>query len=154
MTAASSQSGIPSREALLSLADRCEAATGPDRGLDAVIAVAVGGYFTIPPKWEGGPLSYGYVNADGEEVHPGQGGDQLVKPYTASLDAAMTLVPQTEQEATDIQRLLRDGKWSAFAKVSCIDDRGWSYGDKAYAATPALALCAAALRARAAMEGK
>lgn len=77
---------------LSELLERVKAATGPDRELDCEIAIAVDGYFTLPPRWDGGPIGYGYVDADGTLIHPGHGGDQLVKRYTASIDAALALV--------------------------------------------------------------
>lgn len=79
------------RDELLALADRVEALTGPDREVDAAIAVAALGWFTIPPRYEGDKVGYGYIDADGVRVHPGHGGDQMVPRLTASLDAAMTL---------------------------------------------------------------
>ena len=70
-----------------------EMATGPSRELDCAIAVTIDGYYEIPPKWEGGPVGYGYVEDDGKRyVEPGHGGDQLVPHYTASIDAAVALV--------------------------------------------------------------
>jgi hypothetical protein len=73
------------------LAERCEAATGPDRVLDAEIYMAVHGYTlhedTDPATghfafWEGEPWKSPCVNCSswGEP--------------TASLDAAMVLVPE------------------------------------------------------------
>ena len=81
--------------AMVELAERCEKAARPDRELDAAIAAAVHlkQLTYSSPEWIKDP------------------------EFTASLDAAMSLV-------------LRDGQ----------------------AATPALALCAAALRARASAD--
>lgn len=130
---------------LLKLAERCEAATGPDRSLDCAIAVAAADYFLLPPKWDGGPVGYGYFDADGAEVHPGHGGDQLVKRYTASLDAAMTLVPEGMKLVLDTHHMIVT--LYEYWPISSPEDEGFaSY--QAEAATPALALCAAALRAR------
>ena len=130
------------------LADRVEAATGPDRELDCVIAVAALGFFEVPPRWEGAPIGYGYIDADGAEVRPGQGGDQLVRHFTTSLDAAMTLVPEG---AEFLVSSCRPGL-IAFARgpsaVVGFFENAEASG-LGSAATPALALCAAALRAQA-----
>jgi hypothetical protein len=56
------------REQLAALVARCEAATGEDRDLDYAIAAAVG--------WPDSPIMH-----------------QNARRYTASLDAAVTLVP-------------------------------------------------------------
>jgi hypothetical protein len=107
---------------LVELAERCEAATGPDRELDrCLFAVAHG----VERERVTGPLDIS---------------------YTASLDAAITLVP----EGMGIIELRfnnssRDGLWRAYLNVSPTADAVANGGD---AATPALALCAAALRAQ------
>jgi hypothetical protein len=73
------------------LIGKLERATGPDRELDALIAVTVAGFFEIAPRWEGEPIGYGYFDADGARIESGHGGDELVPDYTASLDAALAL---------------------------------------------------------------
>jgi hypothetical protein len=110
---------------LLKLAERCEQASGPDLDLSHDIARALVGH-----------SGYKY------------------QPYTASLDAAMTLVPEGWQG----DRL----SWWAGCEASCVliethlvgdewvREAGWLGRVEGEAATPALALCAAALRARAA----
>ncbi len=67
------------REHLLSLAERVEASAGPDRELDCRIYCALSG---------GGFDTYATVVPDFN--------DWTTPFYTASLDAAMTLVPETE----------------------------------------------------------
>jgi len=74
------------------LVERVAAATGPDQELDCRIAVALDGFFEIEPKWDGGPIGYGYVNDEGTRIEPGHGGAQLVHRYTASIDDAVALV--------------------------------------------------------------
>ena len=113
---------------LLELAERCARATGPDWKLDLAIFEAAD-----PEAYRGSVLG-AYHRAD--RVTP--------PSYTASLDAAMTLVPLGQQfgcgskDATD-----RAWAWAG----------QFSEGDYiANAATPALALCAAALRARASIS--
>lgn len=109
---------------LLELADRCEREE-PSRELDAAIARFLAGNFYEWWKNRPGPAD-----------------------FTTSLDAAVTLVPNNADW------------WEIYY------ERGWVRGPvraevkwhrvreetRAFAATPALALCAAALRARASME--
>lgn len=111
---------------LKDLADRIEALTGPDREVDAEIARTVYADNCRNPDWE-----CGYVLA-----------------YTASLDAAMTLVP------TKPFPELRPGEWWwSVDSLGCDAHVAYENHDagipeySASAATPALALCAAALRA-------
>ena len=75
--------------ALLALAERCEAATGVDRGLDADIARAMGWRFAA----EGHPIGDTWYN-------PARRAFPLPR-YTANLDAAMTLVPEGAQFYVD-----------------------------------------------------
>lgn len=99
---------------LIELAERVEKASGPAFVLDRAISDAMG--------------------------H----GDQLVRPYSASLDAAMALVP----EGLAFELTTTGFKPGATVCGSSIFDTH----EGAYAATPTLALCAAALRARAQQE--
>lgn len=102
------------------LADRVEAATGPNFELERQIWIAIGSPAIRP-----------------------------IPVYTASLDAAMTLVPESWYRVE--QQQTREGAW---AKVTLLE-KGFTPADEGHAATPALALTAAALRARArAMEGE
>ena len=108
------------RATLLALAERVEAATGADNGIDSEIHHAV-------------------LNGVGVGSYGAQ------PTYTASLDAAMSLVPSG---------IWTGEKWN----VECWDTSGvhaphvrataWVNGSqRVYAATPALALTAACLRA-------
>lgn len=119
-------------ERMVTLVDRIEAATGPDREVDAAIAAALRigtehAWAWNFPAWEG--------RADGR-VYLEQGGPSFAAPaYTASIDAAMTLVP-------------KDVRWTICnyrspRTVACVNNF-----DQGSAITPALAICAAALRAR------
>jgi hypothetical protein len=101
---------------LMELAARCEAATGPDRELDFDIYDEC--FPTLPRS--------GCLRANLIEHH--------IKTYTASLDAALTLVPE--------------GYVFGVARTYgyCSAEVGGRNPSKA--ANPALALCAAALRAR------
>jgi hypothetical protein len=111
---------------LLALAERCEQAAGPDRELDAEIALAAG----WERKWNDSDKPHGWYWRRGDYSWTAEM-EGIPPNYTASLDAAVTLVPE-------------GCGWMVMgnaAKVGRWPSRG---------ATPALALCAAALRARAA----
>ena len=107
------------RAALLALADRVEALTGPCRETDAEVHHAI-------------------LQGIGTGLYGTQ------PSYTASLDAAMTLVPEGHTWSADLNLGKKAFAW-------CYDDKMLS-GRPCKAATPALALTAAALRARAMME--
>jgi len=129
---------------LLELAERCEKATGPDRELDCEIAVAALGFFVAEPRYKG-DVRYCYKDSEGVTHQPGNAGDMLARAFTASLDAALTLVPegwhisfmsQDRYTQRSMLALARNGDNSG--KIAPCED----------AATPALALTAAALKAR------
>lgn len=126
--------------ALLALADRVEAASGPDRNTDAEIAQLQG----LRVVEEGHPLGRCCYDAEHKLV--------TIPPYTRSLDAAATLVPEGHEYAAGTGRkehMSENGRlpWAWCATGSDLVDR------LALAATPALALTAAALRAHAAQMG-
>jgi hypothetical protein len=108
---------------LLALAERCEQAAGPDRELD----------FTIDDFM----LKHG---PEADRIR----NPRYVLPYTASLDAAVTLVPEGHE-------WLRKNEICMTVYRVPADLKEWARHIDARGATPALALCAAALRARAAM---
>ena len=121
------------------LAERCEQATGPDRELDCLIVetfgwkrIAKGRLFFREIWWE-------------------RGNDRLWLPQipklTVSLDAAMTLVPEGwERFDVDATAPELGIDWTLHGPMK--DEA------KGTADTPALALCAAALRAIAAHQAK
>lgn len=113
---------------LLELAERCEAATGPDRELDRAI-------------FEWLTLVDGFVPDRAHQSYPQYA-------YTASLDAAMTLVPEGWEPLIDGVSKDRAAAW--IVELYAINDSPpFRHGS---ANTGALALCAAALRARAALS--
>jgi hypothetical protein len=118
---------------LLKLSERCETSNGPDRKLDADIAMACG---LAPvgaehegncPGWLRSPhVAFGVVRS---------------AEFTASVDAAMALIPDDHDFS-----LLRGSGEPSVCKVehkNCVD------GIECSGETPALAVCAAALRVRA-----
>ena len=128
------------RDELLALADRVEAATGADRELDADIAVAAAGFRRVSEsmlckdEWDYASNADGYF---------------LAWPrYTASIDAALTLVPSGWTWS-----IVHEREWELSGKPAYFSDlrRGYrtSYDNAtlSWSATPALALTAAALRA-------
>lgn len=116
------------RDTLLNLAARVEAAAGPDRALDAEIALAIG--------WHNSRVCELWTDERGR--HWPQGPCQ----WTASLDAAVALVP-----AGWTWCRYHNGDVEVGMPWDDRHQRGMNL--QAKAATPALALTAAALRARA-----
>lgn len=116
------------------LIKRLEAATGPDRELDIAIDRAL---FPESYARPSDPTPVDLPEDFGKDamsmmMHP-------APAYTASIDAALTLVP--EGARWDVQR----DRTAAFASID-----GVTTGR---CATPAIALCIAALRARAERAG-
>ena len=104
---------------------RLEAATGPSRKLDATIDIAVNG---------GTAADLAYVLEDVERT---------LRPhrYTASIDAAMTLVPDDACWTVSVPRQpdMSGKRYWASLRSNHPGARG---------STPAIALCIAALKAR------
>lgn len=127
-------------ERLEELARRCETATGPDRELDEAIASAFG--------WKPWPR-YG----DDRWQNPANLMVEVLRPYTASLDTALTLVPEGwHLQLADWSEpvLTKFGPWQAILSPPGIRTGLDGLGTRCeHAATPSLALCAAALRTRA-----
>ena len=119
------------------LIPRIEAASGPDRELDGEIFATLGWSPILNPSHAGGLV--GRWGRDG--LMTGQDGAPL---YTKSLDQAVMLVPDDAQWTFDSHYNI-----ARIAKYYEVDSEGplcdISEGESA---TPALALCAAALRAR------
>jgi hypothetical protein len=129
---------------LVKLAAKVEAADGPDRELDAAIAAAVR-YF--PPGvgfvWKAGLIANSPEAGRVEcATALGTGGPHYsAKHYTASVDAALLLVPDGwHRSFTDDP----DDLGGVIAELWTGSRNAW-----ANAATPALAICVAALRAKA-----
>lgn len=124
------------------LIEKLEKATGPDRELDAEIAVLITKSARMPSaddrfeKCEAG--TFWVRSAHGLSLHD-------AAPYTASLDAAMTLVPHVEPRTHWHLRCYPHGCYSAI--VSDAYPVGTHYGGQ-HMTSPAIALCIAALKAR------
>ena len=140
----------PTRAALLALAERCEQASGPDDVLDADIFLVMQPDLAAFP-WERVTYPNGKHPFFADCSDPDGLNVVLPPRYTASLDAALSLVP--------------DGwKWTLHSADTagppcayCVPNMGrlpWPmWVNDVSAATPALALCAATLRARAEEAG-
>lgn len=148
------------------LAGRVEGLSGPDRGIDALIMIALNperqtiighkpGQFPREPIY--GPITefVSMAEANGKDA-----ADYLNAPqYTASIDAAMTLVPKGLRlmlsEWDDEEHLRPRGPWQAVLSVPGADAsfdlmRGYRCE---HGATPAIALTAASLRALSRTQG-
>ena len=129
-------------ETLIALAERVENLDGPDRHVDAEIDAALGWRRVENPTAAGGLIDLWHA-PDGTMKRR----DERLHLYTASLDAAMSLVPEgwvwTINQFPD--------KASAYLVNSACQ---MARPHEQYQATPALALTAAALRARAASLGE
>jgi hypothetical protein len=122
---------------LIALAERCEAATGPDWKLDGLIADELSDWENLGGHWEQHKVS-------GERRRTSYPPAPL---YTASIDAAMTLVPEGYRVTSLAETVVEcDQPWRAILWERRQNPKRRPFGD---GATAALALCAAALRARA-----
>lgn len=145
-------------EALKALADRVEREE-PSRELDAAVDLALGFCPHINTTYEAvqgdsgrtcddcGADSWGNRNAKGRRLH------DPAPTYTTSLDAAVTLVPPDCWRETNGPRKYLNvptpspNRWKAEVTpwITGLPCMGW-------AETEAMAICAAALRARAALS--
>ncbi len=133
-----------SGETLLALAERCEKAERGSRDLDADIYEALGFEVKRTPRlsenrWGGKRYGRSWAFLRGSRW-------EAMRSYSTSLDAALALTGKDT-----FWRLGNDGEGpdvAAFkATITSGDGPTLAFHD-AVAATPALALCAAALRAR------
>ena len=132
------------KQALLALADRCEQATGADRELDAAIFRAIGA--PVPFQFANKLLALTLDEA--RNAYFADIGEMRVRyeppAYTASLDAAMTLI-----DAECFWRLGHDGEGPdpSLFEARVFDPMQMDRPALSTAATPPLALTAATLRA-------
>lgn len=140
----------PEASGLSALIERLEKATGPDRELDADIARLLGYRILTTLR------VFGRQQMCTEEAWNTPGSSTLDLPhYTSSLDAALTLVPEggairiqnyREVNYSDLRLPTKDFS-AAFVWVEIDTSRFGRFG-----ATLAIALCIAALKARASIE--
>lgn len=131
---------------LLELAARCEDAEGPDRELDREIWFATTATMEDRANIEIGREAHGEREAEFRI-------DRLMdgRRYTASLDAAMALVPESDETRAVFWRLGNDGEGGNPGDFKAEVLAASTYSAKTFcglADTAPLALCAAALRAR------
>lgn len=135
-------------ETLIELAERCERAEGPDRELDAAVFRALG--MPLPTHIATVPIGLEYDAAERCFLMPLPMSDMRVRyehpEYTASIDAALTLKGEIGVLIT-LSEIKGDGM-----PMCIIGNPATAELFEASAATPALALVAAALRARAHLE--
>lgn len=126
---------------LLELAGRCENLKGPSLDLNEAIYEALGAKRPIYPDMY-------WTSPDGATKHY----DALVPRYTHLIDAAMILIPEGYWTTLDhfcMSDIPGKTKWRTFLNRHFeIGDRDYLQKSLAVALTPALAVCAAALRAR------
>ena len=131
--------GITSMRDLIA---KIEAATGPDRVLDGDIWIAINGW----QERDGCRIPDGVW-------HRQDPNDRIAfeapPAFTASIDAALTLVPKGCGWSA---HYVRPSDYAPFRGIAEAFDESGNWLHDADAATPALALCAAALRARLAMR--
>lgn len=116
---------------------RLAEAIGPDRELDAAIAEAL----SLIPQTHERAMNHGRPQAYYWHKHNHKGDYWTPPAYTASIDAALTLVPKGWGV---VVRRWADGTGRGVAH--CYPPEG--SGDYCHGATPALAICIAALRAK------
>jgi hypothetical protein len=144
----------PATNELLELAERCEAATGPDRELDGLIEVARDPMREVILYNEPGPFPQKAVRGPIKDLL--LTGEDLAyyifaPRYTASLDAAMTLVPSGW--AKSLEEITCDDASLIAQATVWQGDRPKEAGAE-NSVSLALALCAAALRTQATEKGE
>lgn len=127
---------------LIALAERCEAVAGPDRDLDVAITCAAYKWlrppdYILPAPSGGGRCVHYYVGS-------GTHGTSAAPRYTGSVETILHHLLVGELHGFEVA-ILTDNRWTA--ELSTDEQDGYC---RASAATMELALCAAALRARAA----
>lgn len=137
------------RDTLLALAERCEQSKDGCRELDAAIAATLKIGRNLPDwalNWGGEwkPTIHGHVALMQDDGKPGPSFSSLT--YTASLEAALTLIPKGKSWSIE-DPANADGSRSVFGYPSrCVAHVEGSASVHDYAVTPALAICTAALR--------
>lgn len=138
---------------MMKLAEIVEKANGPDRELDARIWCVLNGkrYKSHWQAYQSEETQVEYTEPGKRKLFTSNGGNHA-KQWTGSLDAAMTLVPATC--LFWCRELWDDQRKAGYAGINIYRDMTHVGETTAVAATPAQALCAAALKARAHLEGE
>lgn len=138
------------RDELLELADRVEKLSRPDKQVDAMIRCAVfapAGAYVEQSRFNGAWCIYHGANRNGEPLlweRRGLTPEQRLGEFTASLDSAMTLVPEGWTRF--------GGNANGYEEMTLTND-DLRRTVISFAATPALALTSASLRAIASRVG-
>ena len=135
----------------MTLPHRIEQAEGADRALDADIELAIGNW--SPEHYE----AWHRYQQCGESVNPPMCAPVDPQWFTASIDAALTLVPSGDDQTAVFWQVGNDGQGgnpADFLARVLVCSGFTSRETKAVATTPALALCAAALRAKESSDGE
>lgn len=135
-----------------SIAERIEALEGPCREMEAEIYSARNPHMkpvTPVAKYRGRFFDPSKTtNIAAQSYHISGGATGIAPRYTTSLDAAMTLVPEGWLPIIDCTYIRPE------VELHPTDESSFGQGRRfGKAATPALALCAAALRAQEATNG-
>lgn len=138
---------------LSELADRVAADSGPDRSLDVAIFREIGA--PVPFQFANAMVALTYDEAD--RCYYAPMGEMRVRyeppVYTASVDTALTLLPETDAAAATFWKVGNDGEGgdpSLFKATILVATALTSRSFSAVADTAPLAITAAALRARSA----
>lgn len=139
---------------LLKLAERCERAEGPEKALDREIALAIGWVRLTPSEARRKNPAWFHPDdcRDGKPVYDSLHGTDVWRDplaYTASLDAAMTLL-----DGETFFHLSRFSPGEGPAEAHVYPNRHIGDDYNAFGATPALALTAASLRALSSLKGE
>jgi hypothetical protein len=143
---------------LRALAERVQGLDGPDREVDARIWCALNGkkyagYFEPFGVTDGRFVAVEYTEPPKRTrlVTGGKTGTKHALRFTASLDAAMALVPDDHSDGPWLPCIESDSSWNGVRWRAQLGHYCYDATESCYATTPALALTAAALLARASM---
>lgn len=141
---------------MLALADRVERAECPSRELDAEIWATTESKGA--PVWRVGPPTYEparlFCNPCPDIDWIGYDLFQIAPHYTSSIDSAVLLVPTGNLWRWLLdRRAFASGRPDGYRAEVTLSGKIEPKDCQSWAATPALALCASALRARAAAAG-
>lgn len=126
---------MPNSSELEALIGRLENLGGPDRFVDMLVAWVTG--WDAPNKLYGWGDVFPRMRSDWQYASTRPADNWGVPTYTASIDAAVALV----------ERCLPGWSWEVMPGSGTVFNGDPDAGTQAFAATPAIALCLALLRA-------